>query len=78
MKHFLTGLKVGDSVIAEVIECVGDQDFIVNFHGDLIRVANRSHRQMIPGEKVSLVVVAISPFSFKLSHSRQKVLDRRV
>ena len=78
MKQFLTGLKVGDSVVAEVIECTGEHDFIVNFHGDLIRVANRSSESLKPGQKVSLVVTAISPFSFKLSHSRQKIFERRV
>ena len=78
MKPFLAGLKVGDLVVADVIEATGGNDFIVNFHGDLIRIANHSGKNLTLGEKVSLVVTSIRPFSFRLYGMTKQSLDRHI
>lgn len=78
MKNFLNSRKIGDVVMAEVVEATGGTYFIVNFEGDLIRLANHSPLKFRPGQKVELIVTAVNPFSFRLSQSGVNRLDRTV
>lgn len=71
MKKSLELLKTGDLVTAEVLELTSDRYLIVSFSGDLLRIRNKTGQGFRPGEKVELVVIAIEPLSFQLSHRTQ-------
>jgi hypothetical protein len=66
MKFTLHKLKIGDQVWAQVVEHVSSEEFIVSFHGDLIRVRNESLKAFALDEKVLVKVTAVNPLSFQL------------
>jgi hypothetical protein len=71
MKRIIPQLKVDQKVWA-IIEEVISENLIVNFQGDLIRVANQSGRRFRPGQRIQLMVTSISPLGFKLLDSRNQ------
>ena len=66
MKFTINRLKPGEVVSAEVVETVSNGELIVNFNGDLIRVANESQRKFAPKQSLQLRVMTVSPLSFQL------------
>ena len=66
MKFTVHKLRVGDHVRAQVVEYVGDDELSVSFQGDLIRVQNKSQRQLRAGDKILVRVTNITPLFFQL------------
>jgi hypothetical protein len=72
MKFTVHKLRIGDHVWAQVMEHVGEQELIVSFYGDLIRVRNESLRQLHLGDKVLVRVAAINPLAFQLVSEEER------
>lgn len=66
MKFTLNKLRIGDQVLAQIVENVSSSEFIVSFCGDLVRVRNESLCALSLNEKVLVKVVAVSPLAFQL------------
>ncbi len=71
MKNYFYSLKLGQKVWATIEEVIEEGGVIVNFNGDLVRVANQSHRRFRPGQRIQLNVTAIQPMTFKLVDSKR-------
>lgn len=71
MKFVLPQLKVDQKVWALVEEVVVDQNLIVSFQGDLIRVQNMSQRRFRPGQRLQLLVTSVEPLGFKLMKTKR-------
>lgn len=65
-KRITPYLKKGDTVRAEVRECLRDGYLIVNFEGDLLNVRNQTHRPLVAGDVISLQVISAEPLTFKM------------
>lgn len=70
MKPIIKALRVGQKVWATIEESVDKDVLIVNFSGDLLRVANQTHRNFRTGQRVQLNVVSVEPLSFKFVEAR--------
>jgi hypothetical protein len=66
MKQIIANLKLHDKVWATVEEILAQNDIIVNFQGDLIRVNNVSGRRFRPGQRIQLKVSSTHPLGFQL------------
>jgi len=66
MKPALLLFKKGQRVWALVEEAMADNELLVNFSGDLIRVSNSSSRILRVGERVQLEVETLSPLTLRL------------
>ena len=66
MKFVVNQLKKGDVVDGEIVECIGRTDYLVSFGGDLVRVANESHRRLSVGQTIPLKVLSLKPLGFQL------------
>lgn len=66
MKQTLPQLVVDQKVWAIIEEVMTNQDLIVSFQGDLIRVQNQSGRNFRPGQRIQLKVTAVVPLAFQL------------
>ncbi len=71
MKFVLPQLKVDQRIWALVEEVVQQQELIVSFQGDLVRVSNQSERRFRPGQRIQLVVASTNPLGFKLMESKR-------
>ena len=65
-KTHIRQLAVDDIIIAEIVEPISDNHFIINFDGALVRVENKSPTKLKRNQRVSLKVVSILPLSFQL------------
>ena len=72
MKKVLKDLFLGQELLAQVVECVGPNEFIVNFEGDLLNVKNKSLKIIKPHDQVKIIVTGIHPLAFKLKDSAKK------
>ena len=59
-------LRRGERIWAVIEDILEQQEVIVNFGGDLLRVGNESHRILRPGQRVLLQVTDTAPFRFRL------------
>ena len=66
MRYTFDQLKLGDVVEAEVVDVVSPNELIVSFHGDLMRVSNKSRQILRIHQQVQLRVVSVQPLSFQL------------
>jgi hypothetical protein len=64
--------KLGDPVIATVVERLDDRELILRFGGgpdepesQILRVANETRRGLKPGDTIHLRVTSINPVSFQ-------------
>jgi hypothetical protein len=71
MKFTLPNLKLGERVQAKIVEVVSDNEFIANFHGDLLRISNKTKRPMQIGQVITLEVTSLKPFLFKLAEEKR-------
>jgi hypothetical protein len=81
MKQSLKNVRVGDLILAVVVERASARDLIVSFDGDLLRINNQTGQTFRLGDQVELVVVTVRPLSFQLSPNStkvQRVFERRV
>lgn len=65
-KKITPHLKIGDLVRALVRESLRDGHLIVSFDGDLLNVANQTHRDLSPGDEILLRVESTAPLTFKM------------
>lgn len=66
MKFVIPVLKLGDRVRAEVEDIPSANYVIVNFSGDLLRIANSTQQNFRLGQTLELEVTALSPLAFRL------------
>lgn len=66
MKPHLRSLRKDQTVWGVVEESIAQQEVIINFGGDLVRVANKTGRNFRMGQRVLLRIVALQPLEFKL------------
>ncbi len=70
MKQTLPQLTLDQKVWAIIEEVMTNDDLIVSFQGDLIRVQNQSSRKFRPGQRIQLKVTGLSPLGFQLMDTR--------
>lgn len=66
MKFTVHKLRIGDLVRVQVVELVGGDELIVSFHGDLVRVQNKSLQSLRSGDKILVRVTQVSPLFLQL------------
>ena len=71
MKPNIYLLRSGQKVWATVEEILDDQEILVNFDGDLLRVGNRSSRRFRAGQRIQLHVESVSPLQFRLVETKR-------
>jgi hypothetical protein len=72
MKSHLPHLKLGEIVVATVIDNLPDYELLLDVTGDLIRVANETRKPILKGTRIQLRVTAIQPLQFRLIDRRQQ------
>jgi|JI10StandDraft_1071094.scaffolds.fasta_scaffold2232863_1 hypothetical protein len=70
MKQSIHQLVLNQKVWSLIEEIMDNDDLIVSFQGDLIRVQNQSGRKFRPGQRIQLRVSSLAPLSFQLIDSR--------
>ncbi len=68
----LQSLKLGQKVWATVEEVLVQNEIIVNFQGELLRVSNQTFRSLRPGQRIQLAVTTVAPLGFQLMESRKR------
>jgi hypothetical protein len=71
MKQTLPHLKIDEKVWATIEETQANNELLVNFHGDLVRVTNASGRKFRPGQRIQLKVTSLDPLGFQLLETRK-------
>ena len=66
MKFVVQSLHFGDVVEAEVSEILTDNEIIMSFQGDLLRVQNHSRKTLVRGQKLFCRVTSIEPLRFEM------------
>lgn len=66
MKFVVRDLKLGDTLDGRITELLPNDEMIVSFGGDLMRVHNETRRPLSEGQVVTLVVKALDPLRFHL------------
>lgn len=61
----LTELKLGDEVAIEIIESLGDHNYVISIDGDLMRTKCLLNKTPQIGEIISATVTAVKPLAFK-------------
>ena len=59
-------MKLGEIVSAKITEVVNQNEMIVSFDGDLLRVVNQTGQPMRVGQFVRVQVMAVRPLQFRL------------
>ncbi|MCB0357577.1 MAG: hypothetical protein KDD40_11245, partial [Bdellovibrionales bacterium] len=65
-------MKVGDRVLAKIVERVNGNIFIVNLNGRLLRVKNTTDQDFQAQQQVELKVTAVNPLAFQLAEIQSK------
>jgi hypothetical protein len=77
MKLSLPDVKLGQTIKAKVDDILPGNELLINFHGDLIRVANETTKIIKRGQMIELIVTAIKPLQFRLaSHANDNKSGR--
>jgi hypothetical protein len=71
-------LKRGQRIKASVEEVMANNDIIVSFQGNLIRVGNATQRLVRAGEVLDLQVVGTDPLEFRFFNRATNSFDRLV
>ncbi len=77
MKFVVQGLQFGDVIEAHVSEVLSENEVIMSFQGDLLRVQNQSRQRLEVGQKLNCRVNAVNPLSFQIMQSSFKI-DRTI
>ena len=72
MKPAVLSLRFGQSVWAVVEESLAENELLINFGGDLMRVVNSTSRTFRTGERVQLFVEQVKPLRLKLIQQRSR------
>lgn len=75
MKFILHGLRQGQKLWATVEEVLKTGELIVNFGGDLVRVANQTQRNLRHGQRIQVMVTAIKPLQFRLVEFKSQLMS---
>lgn len=67
MKFVINQLQFGDVIEAEVTEILSDEDIIMSFRGDLLRVQNHSQINLKLGQKLNCRVRSVQPLRFEIA-----------
>lgn len=67
MKKILPFLKLGQKILAHIVEIPTPGEAIVNFSGDLARIKNLSDHSFNVGDEVLWIVSSIKPLRFKVA-----------
>lgn len=70
MKPVLRNLKLGQQVWAVVEEVIAQNEVVINFSGDLLRVKNQTNKNLRPGQRVQVQIEEIFPLKLKLVEQR--------
>ena len=68
MKFVVDQLHFGDIIEAEVTELLDENDVIMSFQGDLLRVQNHSQRPLALGQKLKCRVKSTKPLRFEIAN----------
>ncbi len=71
MKTNIPLLRMGQKVWATVEEILDDKEILINFDGDLLRIANKSSRRFRTGQRIQLHVESTSPLHFRLVEAKR-------
>ena len=66
VKFVIQSLHFGDVIEAEVSELLTENEVIMSFQGDLLRVQNHSRSTLKVGEKLNCRVTSIDPLRFEM------------
>ncbi len=77
-KDQVLSLKTGQKVWATVEDVLVGEELIVNYHGDLLRVANQSQRRFRPGQRIQLNVTSTTPLQFQLLEPRREISNSEI
>jgi hypothetical protein len=69
MKFVIQSLQFGDVIEAVVTEILSEDEVIMSFKGDLLRVQNQSLKPLELGQKINCRVSAVDPLRFEIFHS---------
>ncbi len=69
MKFVIQNLHFGDIIEAEVTELLSENELIMSFQGDLLRVQNQSLKFLEVGQKINCRVSELSPLRFEIASS---------
>lgn len=72
MKPTLRSLKQHQLVWAVVEEVIAQNEVIINFSGDLLRVQNHTNRTLRAGQRVQLQIEEAFPLKLKLVEQKQR------
>lgn len=72
MKFILRGLQVGESLHGQVAEILSEDEAIISFQGDPLRVRNETRRSLQVGDFVTFIVRAIEPLRLQLIPEREE------
>jgi len=78
MKPHLRSLRIGQKIWALVEEVMAQNEVVINFGGDLVRVLNMSSRILRAGQRVLLEVQTIQPLQLKLVSRSQRPTARNL
>lgn len=70
MKPFMRSLKKNQQVWGTVEENIALDELVINFQGDLVRVANHTGKKLRAGSRVLLSVEDLEPLKFRLLSPR--------
>lgn len=71
VKPTVTSLRVGQKVWATIEELLDQEQVIVSFNGDLLRVVNRAGQRLRPGQRIQLHVEAVNPLQFRFVEAKR-------
>lgn len=69
MKSEFLNLKLGQLFEASIVEKISNKEFIVNYHGSLLRIRNESQNSFQMGDLIELQVKSLNPYSFRWNQS---------
>lgn len=69
--EFARRLQKGQILHAQVEEVVSATETICSFHGDLLRITNRSGEAFKKGQPIKLQVLSLHPLQFQIFNPRQ-------
>ena len=71
----LANRRLGEHILGQICECLNNDDYIVAFDGDLLRVHNETQEKWQVGDQVNLLVVSLTPLRFRMSRGLGHKLD---
>jgi hypothetical protein len=72
MKPSLRSLRKNQQVWAIVEECLVQNEVIINFSGDLVRVKNQTDKNLRAGQRVLVLIEELHPLKLKLVSPKEQ------